>query len=156
MNLIFRILFVYITSLFKPRLPVGKASNTLTLHVLPNDLDINLHMNDGRYITICDLNRVNLFIRTGLLKVMLKERWMPVIAEHTMTYKKSLGLFDRYTASMEITRWDDKGFHMTHTFTIGGRIAAEGTSIGMIRSQQGVIAPAQVIETVNRYRGNVQ
>jgi len=147
-------LFVYLASLFKPRLPVGKVSNELVLRVLPNDLDVNLHMNDGRYITICDLSRVDLFIRSGLLRSMLKQGWIPVIAEHTMRYKKSLHLFERYTVRMDLTHWDDKGFYMTHTFTVGDRIIAEGRSIGMIRSKQGVIPPEQVMAAVSRHQGN--
>jgi len=153
MNLIFRMLFVYLASLFKPRLTVGKVSNTLRLRVLPNDLDVNLHMNDGRYITICDLSRVDLFIRSGLLRTMLKEGWIPVIAEHTMRYKKSLHLFERYTVRMELTHWDEKGFYMIHSFTVGDRVVAEGCSIGMIRSKQGVIPPEQVLAAVNRHQG---
>ncbi|MDC0434241.1 thioesterase family protein [bacterium] len=34
--------------------------------VLPNDLDLTMHMNNGRYLTICDFNRVDLFVRSGL------------------------------------------------------------------------------------------
>jgi len=152
MNLIYRMLRVYIASLFKPRLPLGQLSNELTLRVLPNDLDLNMHMNDGRYITICDLSRVDMFLRTGLVRVMLKEKWIPVIAEHTMRYKKSLAPFQKYTVHMQLTHWDDKGFYMTHTFMVGDRIAAEGTSIGMMRSKKGVIPPEQVIEAVNSSR----
>jgi acyl-CoA thioesterase FadM len=62
-----------INSFFKPKLPVEKPKNSLRLRVLPNDIDINLHMNNGRYLTICDLTRVDMFIRTGLAKTMLQE-----------------------------------------------------------------------------------
>ena len=50
MNLILRMLAVLLASYFKPRLPVEKPVNSLSLRVLPNDLDINLHMNNGRYL----------------------------------------------------------------------------------------------------------
>jgi len=86
-------LYILIASIGKPRLPVEKAKNSLFLRVLPNDLDINFHMNNGRYLTICDLTRVDMFIRTGLLKTMLKQKWRPVISEHTMTYRKALKPF---------------------------------------------------------------
>ena len=64
MSLIFRMLSVFLASFFKPRLPILKPENILDLRVLPNDLDINLHMNNDRYLTICDLTRVDMFIRT--------------------------------------------------------------------------------------------
>jgi acyl-CoA thioesterase FadM len=137
-----------ITSYFKPRLPFEKPKNALSLRVLPNDIDINLHMNNGRYLTICDLTRVDMFIRTGLAKTMIKEKWIPVISEHTMKYKKGLKLFQKYTIKMEVAGWDEKSFKMLHTFIVGDRVVAEGTSQGVIVSKAGVIPPADVMEKV--------
>jgi acyl-CoA thioesterase FadM len=143
MNLIFRLIYVYALSLFRERLPVEKSVSRLSLRVLPNDLDINLHMNNGRY-------RVDLFIRTGLLKAMRKRRWFPVIAEHTMSYKKSLHLFERFDVALEVTHWDDKYFYMTHTFSKAEKVVATGTSKGAIRSRSAVIRPAEVIAAVEQ------
>jgi len=148
MNLIFRMLYLLIASIFKPKLTIEYPRNSLSLRVLPNDLDINRHMNNGRYLTICDLSRVDMFIRTGLAKTMLKEGWMPVISEHTMTYKKPLMLFQRYELKSEIVDWDEKFFHMTHTFIVGKRTVAAGTSKGCVLGKSGVIPPNEVIETV--------
>ncbi len=132
MNLIFRLIAVLVASFFKPRLPVEKPTNSLILRVLPNDIDINLHMNNGRYLTICDLTRVDMFIRSGLSKTMIKtminEKWMPVISEHTMKYKKALKTFQKYEVKMEVTGWNDRSFQMLHTFVVGNRVVAEGTS----------------------------
>lgn len=150
MNLIFRLLYVYLYSLFRERLSVENFNSHLSLRVLPNDLDVNLHMNNGRYLTICDLNRVDLFIRSGLLKSMAKRKWFPVIAEHTMSYKKSIGLFERYDVSMAITHWDDKYFYMTHTFSNPERVLAVGSSKGAIRSRSRVINPAEVLAAVEQ------
>jgi len=148
MNLILRMLYLLAASFFKQRLPIEKPTNSLTLHVLPNDIDINLHMNNGRYLTICDLSRVDMFIRSGLAKTMLKEKWMPVIAEHTMKYKRPLNLFRKYEVKMEIVSWDEKMFQMVHTFIVGGRVVAEGTSLGCIVSKNGVIEPVEVMKKV--------
>ncbi len=148
MNLIFRLLYVYIYSLFRERLSVENSKSVLHLRVLPNDLDLNIHMNNGRYLTICDLNRVDLFIRTGLLKTLRKRKWFPVIAEHTMTYKKSLHPFEPYTAELVVSHWDDKFFYMTHTFSTKDRVVATGTSKGAIRSRAEVIKPVDVLAAI--------
>lgn len=148
MNLIFRMFSLLIQSFFKSALPIEKPKNILYLRVLPNDIDINLHMNNGRYLTICDLSRIDMFIRTGLAKTMLKEKWIPVISEHTMKYKKGLNLFQKYKLEMEITDWDEKSFKMLHTFIVGDRVVAEGTSHGVIVSKSGVIPPADVMKKV--------
>lgn len=148
MNLIVRMISLLIKSWFKPGLPIDKPANTLSMRVLPNDIDINMHMNNGRYLTICDLSRVDMFIRTGLARTMINEKWMPVISEHTMKYKKPLKMFQRYEVSMQVTGWDEKSFYMTHTFVVKDRVVAEGTSLGVVVGHGGVVAPALVIKTV--------
>lgn len=152
MNLIFRMLWVIVRAFFMARLD-PPYSSSLNLRVLPNDIDINLHMNNGRYLTICDLNRVDVFARSGLLKAMFKRNWIPVIAEHTMTYKKPLNIFQRYEVRLQVERWDEKFFYMTHTFICGDRIAAEGTSKGCVYARgKGVVAPAEAFEAVEQDR----
>jgi len=149
MNLIFRMIYIFILSLFRERISVDNLSNQLSLRVLPNDLDINFHMNNGRYLTICDLNRVDLFIRSGLLKAMFKRGWIPTIAEHTMTYKKPLGMFEPFEVSMQVTHWDEKYFYMTHTFRKDERVVAEGTSKGCVYARGlGVISPTEALAAV--------
>jgi acyl-CoA thioesterase FadM len=151
MNLVFRMLYVLIQSMFRERLDAGNFVSQLSLRVLPNDLDINFHMNNGRYLTICDLNRVDLFARSGLLKAMFKRNWIPVIAEHTMIYKKPLGMFEHFDVRLEVTHWDQKYFYMKHTFSNGERIVAEGTSKGCVYARKlGVISPADAIAAVEQ------
>ncbi len=89
-----------------------------------------------------------MFIRTGLAKTMIVEKWMPVISEHTMKYKKALTLFQKYEIKMEITGWDERSFQMVHTFIVGDRVVAEGTSLGVIVSKSGVVPPVDVMEKV--------
>ncbi len=153
MNLIFRMLWVIVRSFFLPRLEMASVVSSLRLRVLPNDIDINFHMNNGRYLTICDLNRVDVFARSGLLKAMFKRNWIPVIAEHTMTYKKPLDLFQRYEVSLEVMKWDEKYFYMVHTFKVGERVVAEGTSKGCVYARgKGVVSPADAIAAVEQDR----
>ena len=151
MNLIFRMLYVLILSLFRERLPPANLVSRLSLRVLPNDLDINFHMNNGRYLTICDLNRVDLFARSGLLKAMFRRNWIPVIAEHTMAYKKPLGMFEPFDVMLEVTHWDEKYFYMKHTFSNSQRIVAEGTSKGCVYARGlGVVSPADALAAVEQ------
>lgn len=43
--------------------------------VWPNDCDLNLHMNNGRYLSLMDLGRVYLTAQSGLLREALRRRW---------------------------------------------------------------------------------
>ncbi len=153
MNLIFRMFYVFILSQFRGRIEKTNMVSQLSLRVLPNDIDINFHMNNGRYLTICDLNRVDLFIRSGLLKAMFKRNWIPLIAEHTMIYKKPLSTFESYEVKLEVTHWDEKYFYMTHLFTRDERVMAQGTSKGCVYARGiGVVSPAAAFAAVEQDR----
>lgn len=152
MNLYLRLIWILLSSCWKPRVPMDALSSTLQTRVWLNDIDINLHMNNGRYLTVCDLNRVDLFIRTGLMKLMLQRRWSPIVSQLDMEYKKALQPFQRYQVSMTITHWDDRYFYATHTFNIGDRIVAQGTSRAVVLGKEGVVVPEEVVESVRQYQ----
>jgi acyl-CoA thioesterase FadM len=152
MNLIFRMLWVWLLSTRRERLTPGVAESRLSLITLPNDLDLNMHMNNGRFLTICDLSRVDLFIRSGLVGAMRKYKWAPIITEHTMRYKRPLRLFQKFEVVMQLTHWDDRNFYMSHQFFIGERLIAEGKSVGVIRGREGVIAPETVLTRIREIR----
>jgi acyl-CoA thioesterase FadM len=154
MNLIFRMLWVWLLSLRRERLPIGVAESRLNLMTLPNDLDVNLHMNNGRFLTICDLSRVDMFIRSGLVTALRKYKWAPIITEHTMSYKRPLRLFQKFEVVMQLTHWDERCFYMSHQFFDGDRLVAEGKSMGVIRGREGVVAPEIVMERVRELRGS--
>ncbi len=66
MNLFFRLLRLLLTARWRGRLgPLDES--VLKLRVWPVDLDVNLHMNNGRYLSVMDLGRVDVILRTGLL-----------------------------------------------------------------------------------------
>jgi len=153
MNLYLRLLWVIFSARRRQIITDEKLYNEVKTIVLPNDLDLNLHVNNGRYMTLCDFNRVDLFVRSGLAAVMYKDKLMPIVAEHTMTYIKPLKLFDRIRVTMDITHWDEKFFYATHTFYRGAQTVAEGTSKSLVVSRgQRSLPPAEVIDLVNVYQ----
>jgi acyl-CoA thioesterase FadM len=156
MNLYLRLIFIYFRARRASIIRLVHLSNTLSCRVFPNDLDLNLHVNNGRYLSLCDLSRFDLFVRTGLLSVMKKNRWVPLIAYHDMNYKKSLSLFQKFSMRMEITSFDDKYFYAKHIFESKGSIVAEGTSKAVIRGKAGVIPPSEVIAAVEKWQSAVK
>ena len=78
MNLYFRLIWVIIRSFFKSRIDFADKIS-LTLRILPNDLDINRHLNNGRYLTLLDLASIEFFIRSGVLKHAIREGFRPML-----------------------------------------------------------------------------
>ena len=70
----------------RPLEPLGILDEDLIrMRVWPNDIDINLHMNNGRYLNIMDYGRMHLLARTRLLEHILRSRWMPMVGAVWMT-----------------------------------------------------------------------
>lgn len=153
MNLYFRMIWLLLTTKRRRgRMALDALENQLEGFVFPNDIDLNGHMNNGRFMTVCDLNRVDLFIRTGLARLMIQRKWMPIIAYHDMNYYRSLKLFHRYSCGMRMEQWDKKYFHMQHWMTDrNGAKVAEGNSRALIRGRDGVVPPSDVIAAVEEY-----
>ncbi|MCW9001246.1 MAG: acyl-CoA thioesterase, partial [Rhodospirillales bacterium] len=81
------------------RKPPGGLFTESVVHfrVWPNDLDVNMHMNNGRYLTLMDLGRLDLIIRSGFLKVLMERKWAPVAGSAAIRFKRPLHPFERYT-----------------------------------------------------------
>ncbi|HPQ51143.1 MAG: thioesterase family protein [Alphaproteobacteria bacterium] len=136
MNLLLRVLWVWLSSYFKPRIADILAPADLNLRVLPNDLDFNMHMNNGRYLTIMDLGRLDLILRSGLLKMMLKQKSVPILASCKLRYRLSLDPFQKYKLRTQILGWDKKWVYIEQRFLKNGKVAAIGLVKGCFFDQR--------------------
>jgi acyl-CoA thioesterase FadM len=148
MNLILRLLVVLFSSWFRPRLHVLDES-VLTLRVWPTDLDLNGHMNNGRYLTVMDLGRFDLIIRTGLGRVVARRRWSPLVASATIRFRKSLRPFARYQLRSRIVCWDEKWFFLEQRFERVGELVATGLVKGLFRGACGSVPSADVLDALS-------
>ena len=135
MNLYFRVLWVLISSFFKPKITSILETSVLRLKVLPNDLDSNMHMNNGRYLTIMDLGRLDLVMRAGLLKIMLKQKSVPILGSAAIRYRLPLMPFQSYDLQSRIVTWDNKWAYMEHRFVIADNGPKHGAvaAIAMVK-----------------------
>ncbi len=134
MNLYIRMLIVFMAARFRPKVTDILQTCILRLHVLPNDLDLNIHMNNGRYLTIMDLGRLDLVLRTGLLKIMMRRGCLPVLAAATMRWRLPLAPFQAYRLETEVVCWDDKWIFLEQRFVIcNGPRAGAVAAIGILK-----------------------
>jgi acyl-CoA thioesterase FadM len=114
MNLWLRVLWLFISTLFRPRLdPVSDVSR-LSFRVWPHDLDTSLHMNNGRYWTLMDLGRSDVMIRSGLWRPILKNGWVPVVSAGQIRFRRELKLFQAFTLETRIVTWFEGQVVMEH------------------------------------------
>jgi len=121
MNLYLRLLILFIRSRFKPRLGLMDKS-VLKFYVLPSDLDINMHMNNGRFNSIMDLGRVDIMLRTGFLKIMHQRKWLGVVGSIHTRFRRPLKLFQAYELQSQVIYWDDKWTWIEHKMYSPGKL----------------------------------
>lgn len=127
-----------------PQRPLLDESR-VAFRVMPNDCDINFHMNNGRYLSIMDLGRVHLMRQTRLLDVILREKWMPVLAAAEINFIRSLAPLQRYELVTQITSWDDKYFYLEQKFEAGGKLYAHAFVKGVFLKNGKVVPNEELV-----------
>ena len=145
MLLLLRFLATVLTSLFKRRIdPLGES--VLRFRVWPNDLDLNIHMNSGRYLSFNDIGRVDLLLRMKLFRRVLKRGWRPIAGGAMVRYRRSLLPFERFTLRSRVVCWDEKWFYFEHLIErADGSLAAMTHVRGLLRGNEGNVAPQELL-----------
>jgi len=109
-NVIWRTILVHLQARLRVRrgrtLPLDGISR-LRLTTLPTDIDILRHMNNGRYLSLFDLGRWDLLVRTRLWDAMRSEGWYAVVAAETVAFRRSLQLWQRFDVESRMLGHDD-------------------------------------------------
>lgn len=148
MNLIIRLICVFVESFFRRRLhPLAESIVHLT--VWPNDLDLNMHMNNGRYLTVMDLGRLDLLIRSGLAGEAFRRRWQPLVGGVNIHYRYSLAPFQRYRLHSKVVAWDEKWFFIEQRFTRGNRLIAVAHVKALFRGHGRNISPKEILKAAH-------
>jgi acyl-CoA thioesterase FadM len=129
-NLYFRLLLLLLRIRRLPRRGVLDESRA-AFRVLPNDCDINFHMNNGRYLSFMDLGRVHLMAQTGLLPVILKQGWMPVLSAAEINFIRSIAPLQKFDLVTRLVSWDDKYFYIEQKFESRGVLCAHAYVKGL-------------------------
>jgi acyl-CoA thioesterase FadM len=143
MNLIIRLLSIVIHSFFRKKLhPLSES--VVHLRVWPNDLDLNLHLNNGRFLTIMDLGRLDLLLRADLLVHLVRHRWQPLVGAANIRFRQSLPPFAKFKLRTKIVAWDEKWFYIEQRFERKNRLIATAHVKALFRSPTGNVTPDEV------------
>ena len=116
-----RLFKVVLSAPFRPRLEWGGNSKVEFL-VWLSDLDVNLHMNNARYLAVMDLGRFDLILRSGLGKLVWREKLKPVVGSTLVRYRRSLAPFARFSLTTRIVGADEKWLFIEHRIERKGEL----------------------------------
>lgn len=157
MNVIWRTLLV----ILRARLRVRRgrtldptAVGGIRLTTLPSDIDLLRHMNNGRYLSLFDLGRWDLLIRTGLFDAMDAQGWYAVVSSETVTFRKSLQLWQRFEVQSRFIGHDDKALFLEHRAVVKGEVYARAiVRARMLRRTGGTVSHEELFAAVGKPEG---
>jgi acyl-CoA thioesterase FadM len=128
----------------RPRIHIHDVS-TLPLRVWPSDTDVLRHMNNGVYLSVMDLGRYDLLVRSGVYATLRAHRVYPVVTSETISFRKSLLPRQRYLLSSKVLGYDAVSVYLEQRFTVDGEIVATGVVRGrMLRRGAGAISMTEL------------
>lgn len=145
MNLFFRLFWLSIAGRFRSSVAVLGPCRT-SFRVLPTDLDILRHVNNGVYFSLMDLARLDLLARAGLSAGIAARGWYPVVVAETIQFRRSLLLFQRFFIETRVLGWDEKAFVLEQRFLRGDEAIASALVRARFLSREGgSVSPADIV-----------
>lgn len=130
--------------MLRPKVGVWQTSRT-PFRVLPTDLDVLGHMHNGRFLTLMDLGRMDLLLRTGMWQRISKMGWYPVVAGQSITYRRSLNPFQKFDLYTRLVGYEGHWIYVEQQFCVGSTLYAQAVvRARFLRKSGGSVDPAEV------------
>ncbi|HEU0207288.1 MAG TPA: acyl-CoA thioesterase [Pseudolysinimonas sp.] len=123
MNLVLRLLWLRLTAGRKPPLNVDDVDR-LPMRARWTDLDLLRHVNNGVFLSMMDLGRIDLLMRVGVWKKLMDVGYYPVVAAQTITYRKSLTWRQKFVLETRLAGFHDRALFVEQRFVVDGEIFA--------------------------------
>ena len=120
----------------------------LPLRVWPDEVDAYLHLNNGRYLTMMDAGRYQLFLRTRLWQEMRKRGWSPVLGSAAVRFLRELRPLQEVELVTRIAGWNERWLYIEHRLEREGRVHALAGVRVVTRDGKRRVPPAELLATV--------
>jgi acyl-CoA thioesterase FadM len=124
------------------------TTTRIMLRVWPNDLDLNLHVNNGRYLSLADIGRMHWFSLTGLLRVARRQGAFPVVGNAIAKFRRDLKVFESVEIHTRLVGWDRRWGYIEHRFVRRGRVIGVVLIRGVFTGPDGALDPALLLAAV--------
>jgi acyl-CoA thioesterase FadM len=123
MVMVLRVAWMWLTYRSRGRLAV-LGTGVLPMRVWPNDLDMNVHMNNGRYFSAADIGRIDWWLRTGLWNKAIMHGLRPMAGDANAKFSRALQAFERFEIRSRLLGWNEKWMFAEHRFVQADAIVA--------------------------------
>lgn len=127
------------------------GTHTSTHRCWPQDIDYYFEMNNGRILTLLDLNRTVLAKRTGLLKVLRANNWGLTMAGVSVRYRRRIRPFEKFETKGRALCWDDRFIYLEQVMIkANGETANQALYRSAVTGPNGIVPPALVLQQLGQ------
>lgn len=132
-----------------PKLTIDQASES-TFICRPWDIDMFFEMNNGRILTLYDLGRFDLAIRSGLSGILRRNRWGLVVAGASVRYRRRIRMFDKVTTHTRLVGFDERWFYIMQSMWVRGQPASSILLRTGVTRKGSVVPVSEVLDAFER------
>lgn len=155
MKLWFRMIWYLLTVFWRPKISLPEEPSRLRSIVWPSDLDTSMHMNNGIYLTIMDLGRLDLMVCGGLWNLIWTRNLTPIASAIKIRYRREMRPWNAFTLHTKIACWDETFVVIAQDFILEsgprkGQVAAQALFKGGIydRSQRQFVPIRDLMDAI--------
>jgi YbgC/YbaW family acyl-CoA thioester hydrolase len=143
--MIFRTLLIFLRRRWLSRKTMGEVT-TIEMRVLPSDLDLLMHVNNGVYFSFMDFGRWDMIFRNGVYNTSMKNGWYSVVAGETIRFRRSLKLWEKFSLETKVLGHDEKNFFIRQRFYRKDElVAAALVRVAFLKRAGGKVSPSEVL-----------
>jgi acyl-CoA thioesterase FadM len=115
----------------------------------PWDLDPWRELNNGRTLTLYDLGRMPLVMRSGLGAALRRNRWGITVAGASIRYRRRVRAFERFEMRSAILGRDARFFYMQQAMFRGGEALSGLLVRAAVIRPGGIVPTAEVVAALD-------
>ena len=121
---------------------------SLNFRVWITDVDLSI-MNNAAMLTITEMGRIDLIIRTGFLKHAWKNRLYFPLASISAQFRRPLKRFQKFQLKTQLIYWDEKWIYISHRVVREGKTIAVALVKSTIKKGTELIPFERIIHELN-------
>jgi len=127
---------------------------TVSMRIMPWDIDPYMELNNGRYLTLLDLGRFAHAKRIQLPKILKDNQWGLMVGAVSARYRHRITLFEKVQLHSKINYFDERWFYFHQWFTTidkngNERINASFLVRTAITSKNGLVPTDEAIKKMS-------
>ncbi len=127
-----------------------EAESVLRLRVWLGDIDVFWELNNGRHLTLMDLGRFDLAVRSGFLRVVHREGWGLTVGGASVRFRHRVPPLSRVLLRTRVVGHDDRWFYFDQKIEKEGRVCSAALVRTAVIAKGKVVPVGRVLEALGR------